>query len=246
MQTWDSIEAFEAFLDGGGMVEPRDDMPEDYRRRCSASSSCTPTASTWAGCASATGCPGRRGSTASSASWPRPRTRSATPTCSTWWRPTWASRPATQMLDDLFAGRTRFHNVFHYATATWADQVAIAFLVDAAALASQQAVFKDCSYGPYKRILRRIVAEEGFHMRQGEEMLLSLAEGTADTAPRCSRRPSTAGGCRRCSFFGPPSKPDDALLRWHIKSERNEALRDTLRAEVRAPARRLRLHDSGP
>jgi ring-1,2-phenylacetyl-CoA epoxidase subunit PaaA len=27
-------------------------------------------------------------------------------------------------------------------------------------------------------------------------------------------------------LFGPPSKPDDVLLRWHIKSERNEDLRD--------------------
>ena len=63
-----------------------------------------------------------------------------------------------QMLEDLFAGRSRFHNVFHYAAVTWGDQVAIAYLVDAAALISQQAVFKNCSYGPYKRILRRIVA----------------------------------------------------------------------------------------
>ena len=85
----------------------------------------------------------------------------------------------TQMLEDLFAGRSRFHNVFHYRAVTWGDQVAIAFLVDAAALISQQAVFKNCSYGPYKRILRRIIAEEGFHMRLGEDRMMRIAEGTA-------------------------------------------------------------------
>ena len=39
-----------------------------------------------------------------------------------------------EMMNDLLAGKTRFHNVFHYRAETWADQIAIAFLVDAAAL----------------------------------------------------------------------------------------------------------------
>ena len=130
-----------------------------------------------------------------------------------------------EMLEDLFAGRGRFHNVFHYQAVTWADQVAIAYLVDAGALISQQAVFKNCSYGPYRRILRRIIAEEGFHMRHGEEMLLVFAEGTP-----VQREMFQAALDRwwwpTLHMFGPPSKPDDALLRWHIKSERNEDLRD--------------------
>jgi ring-1,2-phenylacetyl-CoA epoxidase subunit PaaA len=130
-----------------------------------------------------------------------------------------------EMLDDLFAGRTRFHNVFHYQAVTWADQVAIAYLVDAAALISQQAVFKNCSYGPYKRILRRIVAEEGFHMRHGEEMLLVFAEGTA-VQRRMFQEALERWWWPTLHMFGPPSKPDDVLLRWHIKSERNEDLRD--------------------
>ena len=130
-----------------------------------------------------------------------------------------------EMLEDLFAGRGRFHNVFHYQAVTWADQVAIAYLVDAGALISQQAVFKNCSYGPYRRMLRRIIAEEGFHMRHGEEMLLIFAEGTP-----VQREMFQAALDRwwwpTLHMFGPPSKPHDALLRWHIKSERNEDLRD--------------------
>src|SRR5688572_29995104 len=131
----------------------------------------------------------------------------------------------SEMLDDLFAGRTRFHNVFHYQAVTWADQVAIAYLVDAAALISQQAVFKECSYGPYKRILRRIIAEEGFHMRQGEEMLLCLAEGTRQQHD-LFQDALGRWWLPALQLFGPPSRPDDKLLRWHIKSERNEVLRD--------------------
>ena len=130
-----------------------------------------------------------------------------------------------EMLDDLFEGRSKFHNVFHYKTQTWADQIVIAFLVDAAALTTQQAVFKNCSYGPYRRILRRIVSEEGFHMRHGEEMLLTLADGT-DIQRRMFQEALDRWWEAVMHFFGPPTKDGDLLIRWRIKSETNEALRD--------------------
>ncbi|MEZ5255753.1 MAG: Phenylacetic acid catabolic protein [Ilumatobacteraceae bacterium] len=130
-----------------------------------------------------------------------------------------------EMLEDLYAGRSRFHNVFHYRAVTWADQIAIAFLVDAAAFASQRAVFAECSYGPYKRILRRIVAEEGFHMRHGEEMLMRLAEGTP-TQHRMFQDALDRWWWPAVQLFGPDSPPDDPLLRWKIKSQPNEVLRD--------------------
>jgi ring-1,2-phenylacetyl-CoA epoxidase subunit PaaA len=130
-----------------------------------------------------------------------------------------------QMMDDLMAGRSKFHNVFHYKAHTWADQIVIAFLVDAAALTTQQAVLKQCSYGPYRRILRRIVSEEGFHMRHGEEMLLTLADGTP-TQRSMFQKALNRWWEPVMHFFGPPTKDDDLLIRWKIKSETNEALRD--------------------
>ncbi len=130
----------------------------------------------------------------------------------------------TEMLEQLFDGRSRFHNVFHYKAVTWADQVAIAFLVDAAAFASQRAVFAECTYGPYKRVLKRIVAEEGFHMRHGEEMLLRLAEGTP-VQHRMFQEALERWWWPAVQLFGPDSDPNDLLLRWKIKSQRNEELR---------------------
>ena len=38
-------------------------------------------------------------------------------------------KPRARIMDDLLAGRTKFHNVFHYPTETWADVGAIAWLV---------------------------------------------------------------------------------------------------------------------
>ena len=98
-------------------------------------------------------------------------------------------------------------------------------LVDAAALASQQAVFKNCSYGPYKRILRRVIAEEGFHMRNGEEMMLLMAHGT-ETQHDMMQESINRWWLPAVQLFGPDSRPGDELLKWHIKSERNEVLRD--------------------
>ena len=52
------------------------------------------------------------------------------------------------------AGKTKFHNVFHYPTKTWADIGVIAWLVDAAAIVAQQAL-RDSSYAPYARTMQQ-------------------------------------------------------------------------------------------
>src|SRR5437016_10516008 len=49
-------------------------------------------------------------------------------------------KPREAMFDDLLAGKTKFHNVFHYPTKSWADIGIIAWLVDAAAIVAQQAL----------------------------------------------------------------------------------------------------------
>ena len=49
-------------------------------------------------------------------------------------------KPREAMFDDLLAGKTKFHNVFHYPTVGWADVGMIAWLVDAAAIVAQQAL----------------------------------------------------------------------------------------------------------
>ena len=86
-------------------------------------------------------------------------------------------------------------------------------------------MFKNCSYGPYRRILRRIIAEEGFHMRHGEEMLLTFAEGTP-IQRELFQEALDRWWLPALHMFGPASKPDDELMRWRIKTERNEVLRD--------------------
>ena len=86
-------------------------------------------------------------------------------------------KPREQMLADLLAGKTKFHNVFHYPTASWGDVGIIAWLVDAAAIVSQQAL-RDSSYAPYARTMKKICWEESVHIMHGRDVVLTMMNGT--------------------------------------------------------------------
>ena len=128
------------------------------------------------------------------------------------------------MLDDLLAGRAKFHNVFSYPAPTWADVGIIAWLVDGAALETQGALLRT-SYAPYARILRRICAEEAVHLKHGEDIVLTLAGGTP--AQRAMLQDALERWWRPLlHFFGPPgdARNSDAF-RWRIRTAGNEELR---------------------
>ena len=224
-RTWTDMDNFEAFLDNGGIVEVDDDMPDEYRRAVFAFIEMHANSELMGGLTERDWIPKTPGLRHKMSVLAKTQDEIGHGHLLYMVAADMGIKTRTEMLEDLFAGTSRFHNVFHYKAETWGDQVAIAFLVDAAALASQQAVFKNCSYGPYRRILKRIISEEGFHMRLGEERMMRIAEGTQ------KQKDLFQGAIDRwfwpaLQLFGPDSKPDDKLLRWHIKSERNEVLRD--------------------
>ena len=86
-------------------------------------------------------------------------------------------KPREAMFDDLLAGRTKFHNVFHYPTVGWADVGMIAWLVDAAAIVAQQAL-RDSSYAPYARTMRKICWEESVHIMHGRDVVVTMVTGS--------------------------------------------------------------------
>lgn len=133
-----------------------------------------------------------------------------------------------RMLEDLIAGRAKFHNVFSYPAPSWADVGIIAWLVDGAALETQGALLRT-SYAPYARILRRICAEEAIHLKHGEDIVLTLAAGTR------AQREMLQGALERwwrpiLHFFGPPDEqsPNTSIaIRWRIRLATNEELRQS-------------------
>lgn len=221
---WTSMEAFEEFLNDGGIVEVDDEMPDEYRLAVFRFIEMHANSELMGGLTERDWIPKTPGLRHKMAVVAKTQDEIGHGHLLYMVAADMALKTRTEMLEDLFAGKSRFHNVFHYQAKTWGDQVAIAFLVDAAALASQQAVFKNCSYGPYRRILKRIITEEGFHMRLGEERMLRIAEGT-DAQRTMFQQSIDDWWWPSLQLFGPDTKPGDVLLRWHIKSERNEVLR---------------------
>tara|TARA_B100001079_G_scaffold226457_1_gene203983 strand:+ start:228 stop:914 length:687 start_codon:yes stop_codon:yes gene_type:complete len=198
--------AFEAFLDDGGIVEVDDDMPDAYRQAVFAFIEMHANSELMGGLTERDWIPKTPGLRHKMAVLAKTQDEIGHGHLLYMVAADMGIKHRREMLEDLFAGRSRFHNVFHYRAKTWGDQVAISFLVDAAALATQQAVFKNCSYGPYRRILKRIITEEGFHMRMGEERMLLIAEGTRSSEP-CSRPRWTTGGGRPSNFSDPTHSP---------------------------------------
>jgi ring-1,2-phenylacetyl-CoA epoxidase subunit PaaA len=129
-----------------------------------------------------------------------------------------------QMLDDLTNGRTKFHNVFHYPTKSWADVGIIAWLVDAAAIVAQQAL-RESSYAPYARAMKRICAEESVHIIHGRDVVLAMMAGTPAQQAMVQEALDRWWG-PLMQMHGPPSNPaKDKDLQWKIKSKHNEQLR---------------------
>jgi ring-1,2-phenylacetyl-CoA epoxidase subunit PaaA len=133
-------------------------------------------------------------------------------------------KPREAMFDDLLAGKTKFHNVFHYPTEGWADVGMIAWLVDAAAIVAQQAL-RDSSYAPYARTMRKICWEESVHIMHGRDVVVTMVTGTP------AQRAAIQDALDRwwgplMQMHGPRTRREkDMDLRWRIKAKTSEELR---------------------
>ncbi len=133
-------------------------------------------------------------------------------------------KPRDAMIEDLLAGRTKFHNVFHYPTRSWADVGIIAWLVDAAAIVAQQAL-RDSSYAPYARTMRKICWEESVHIMHGRDVVVTMVNGTAAQREMVQEALDRWWG-PLMQMHGPRSpREKDRDLYWRIKAKTSEELR---------------------
>lgn len=131
-----------------------------------------------------------------------------------------------ELLDNLHTGKAKYSSIFNYPTLTWADIGAIGWLVDGAAIMNQ-VMLQRTSYGPYARAMVRICKEESFHQRQGYEIMTHLAFGTPE------QKAMAQDAINRWWFptmmmFGPPdseSPNSENAIKWRIKRETNDQLR---------------------
>jgi ring-1,2-phenylacetyl-CoA epoxidase subunit PaaA len=131
-----------------------------------------------------------------------------------------------QMIEALHSGKAKYSTIFNYPTLTWADIGAIGWLVDGAAIMNQVPLQRT-SYGPYARAMVRICKEESFHQRQGYEIMIAMANGTAEQR-RMAQDALNRWWWPSLMMFGPPDadSPNTAQsMRWRIKRETNDELR---------------------
>jgi ring-1,2-phenylacetyl-CoA epoxidase subunit PaaA len=131
-----------------------------------------------------------------------------------------------EMIEALHSGRAKYSTIFNYPTLTWADIGAIGWLVDGAAIMNQVPLQRT-SYGPYARAMVRICKEESFHQRQGYEITMVLAAGTTEQK-RMAQSALDRWWWPSLMMFGPPDdkSPNTAQsIRWRIKRETNDELR---------------------
>ena len=133
-------------------------------------------------------------------------------------------KPREAMYADLLAGKTKFHNVFHYPTRSWADVGVIAWLVDAAAIVAQQAL-RDSSYAPYARTMRKICWEESVHIMHGRDVVVTLVTGTPAQRAMVQEALDRWWG-PLMQMHGPRTPRErDRDLHWRIKAKSSEELR---------------------
>ena len=131
-----------------------------------------------------------------------------------------------EMINDLHCGKAKYSSIFNYPTLTWADIGAIGWLVDGAAIMNQVMLTRT-SYGPYARAMVRICKEESFHQRQGFEALLVLSRGTAEQKAMCQDA-INRWWWPALMMFGPrdtESTNSDQSMKWKIKRKSNDELR---------------------
>lgn len=131
-----------------------------------------------------------------------------------------------EMLAELHSGKAKYSSIFNYPTMTWADMGAIGWLVDGAAIMNQVPLCRT-SYGPYARAMVRVCKEESFHQRQGYEIMLTLCKGSS------AQKAMAQDALNRwwwpsIMMFGPndDNSPNSAQsMKWKIKRFSNDELR---------------------
>jgi ring-1,2-phenylacetyl-CoA epoxidase subunit PaaA len=131
-----------------------------------------------------------------------------------------------ELVLQLLDGTAKYSSIFNYPTLTWADIGAIGWLVDGAAIVNQTMLAK-ASYGPYARAMIRICKEENFHKKQGFEIMTTLAGGTPEQK-RMAQDALNRWWWPSLMMFGPHDKDSpnsEEMMKWGVKRKSNDELR---------------------
>lgn len=131
-----------------------------------------------------------------------------------------------ELYDQLHTGKAKYSSIFNYPTLTWADIGAIGWLVDGAAIINQVPLC-NTSFGPYARAMVRVCKEESFHQRQGYEIMLTLCNGTPEQK-EMAQDALNRWWWPSLMMFGPTDEESthtEQSMKWKLKRKTNDELR---------------------
>ena len=131
-----------------------------------------------------------------------------------------------ELMEKLHSGDMKYSSIFNYPTLNWADIGAVGWLVDGAAIMNQVPLQRT-SYGPYSRAMIRICKEESFHQRQGYDIMMKMAFGTEDQK-KMAQDALNRFWYPSLMMFGPSDKDSvhsAQSMAWKIKINTNDELR---------------------
>lgn len=131
-----------------------------------------------------------------------------------------------EMYEQLHSGKAKYSSIFNYPTITWADIGAIGWLVDGAAIINQVPLCST-SFGPYARAMVRVCKEESFHQRQGYEIMLTLCNGTTEQKAM-AQDALNRWWWPSLMMLGPTddaSTHTEQSMKWKLKRKTNDELR---------------------
>lgn len=131
-----------------------------------------------------------------------------------------------ELTEQLLSGKMKYSSIFNYPTLTWADMGAVGWLVDGAAIMNQVPLQRT-SFGPYSRAMIRICKEESFHQRQGYDIMMKMAQGTP-AQKKMAQDALNRFWYPSLMMFGPSDKDSvhsAQSMAWKIKMNTNDELR---------------------
>jgi len=134
-----------------------------------------------------------------------------------------------ELLAALHSGKAKYSSIFNYPTLSWADMGAIGWLVDGSAIINQIPLCR-CSYGPYARAMVRVCKEESFHARQGYDIMMALCRGNAQQK-QMAQDALDRWWWPSLMMFGPSdaeSVNSAQSAQWRIKLASNDELRQKM------------------
>jgi len=133
-----------------------------------------------------------------------------------------------ELVQQLHDEKAKYSSIFNYPSLSWADMGAIGWLVDGAAIVNQVSLQRT-SYGPYSRAMVKICKEESFHQRQGYEIMAEMAKGTPEQK-EMAQDALNRFWWPSIMMFGPQDSDSPRTgnaMKWKIKRQTNDELRQS-------------------